>query len=719
MTAVFDRFFIASSSGGGVAMDTHLADFSLETTQTLDELFHQILNQALVIVAAESGSLMLVDRGEGILQIKARLGKPRKERKSEVVFTLDTESNASWVARTGQSRLIYDTQHDAGAIFAHPRFGGSAIRSLLSVPIVYQGQVYAVINADAERPGAFTDWHVTQLERFAASVAPYVANRPSVFEAAVAIGLELAPVAGSGGVKAVLAKIAKVAVESLGADIVTLYEYDQAKDLFLVKDTGPTIEGTIFHPEAMRTEVQEQDIQWIMVHDRQRVPVGFYDDVRRGAQLQAPRVDARQNQRFVDREQVRSMAALLLPHRAASDPGEEIVGVLFANYRTPHSFNSDERKLLAAFADYAAIAIQNARHARQQRLRQQQVVSIISSFPASFAASMNNFAGTSKVTTQIIRERVLRDRIADRGDFITRQLDRIGREADDLQELAARLSEQFKATLGSAQLAVVDLPQVVRQACGTIEQDQSLSGDAIQIDLPPELPKVLSVEQLLLRLLLDILTNAVTATAGRDQRRIRIIGRAAAERNVVQVVISDNGRGIPPAVRQSLFKQPLTKQGSGGLSLWYGSLFMKSTGGDLDLAEPQPAEGAAFVLEIPCISEIDAVIVSSATGRQELLTDAILAVAPPGIPYDIERAASYEEAAQLLKRYSARLVILDYDLAPDWSGVSAVLNARRLYKRDARVIVVAEAQPSVAASEWFWCRFRSPEYFDLIRKFLR
>jgi hypothetical protein len=63
-------------------------DSDLSPGQTLDALLHQVLNNALVSIKADSGSLLLVDHTEGILQIKARLGKPREGRKTEPVFSL-------------------------------------------------------------------------------------------------------------------------------------------------------------------------------------------------------------------------------------------------------------------------------------------------------------------------------------------------------------------------------------------------------------------------------------------------------------------------------------------------------------------------------------------------------------------------------------------------------------------------------------------------------
>ena len=59
----------------------------VETTQPLDTMLHQILNQALVAIDAKAGSLMLVAEKQKILQIKARLGPPRSGRVAERVLS--------------------------------------------------------------------------------------------------------------------------------------------------------------------------------------------------------------------------------------------------------------------------------------------------------------------------------------------------------------------------------------------------------------------------------------------------------------------------------------------------------------------------------------------------------------------------------------------------------------------------------------------------------
>ena len=71
-------------------MAEETVEIIIEKTQTLDAMLHQVLNQALVAIEAEAGSLMLVANKQGILQIKARLDKPRPERKTERVYKSET-----------------------------------------------------------------------------------------------------------------------------------------------------------------------------------------------------------------------------------------------------------------------------------------------------------------------------------------------------------------------------------------------------------------------------------------------------------------------------------------------------------------------------------------------------------------------------------------------------------------------------------------------------
>jgi hypothetical protein len=246
----------------------------IETTGTLDAMLHQILNQALVAVNAEAGALMLVDNKRGILQIKARLGKPRPGRKTEPVYSIGEKGIASWAVREKRAYLCPNVEHDP--IFT-PSSSGTNFLSVLSVPVVHEGKVLVVINADAETPNYFSETSKAILEKVAEQVAAPIAARISLLDALASAGVEVSRLPSEGSVERVLTRIAQLAVASLGADIVTIYPYVQSKGEFPVEGTGPTRFPEVRDPKPMLRRVYPGDVPWTVV--KQRRP-GFYPDVR-------------------------------------------------------------------------------------------------------------------------------------------------------------------------------------------------------------------------------------------------------------------------------------------------------------------------------------------------------------------------------------------------------------------------------------------------------
>ena len=120
---------------------------------------------------------MLVANKQGILQIKARLGKPRPGRKEEPVYKIGDESIAGWVVQNKQSYLCSNVVKDS--LFTASRSGRNFM-SLLSVPIICDDKVIAVINADATEEKQFTETHKERLESVAHQVAASIAERISI-----------------------------------------------------------------------------------------------------------------------------------------------------------------------------------------------------------------------------------------------------------------------------------------------------------------------------------------------------------------------------------------------------------------------------------------------------------------------------------------------------------------------------------------------------------
>jgi GAF domain-containing protein/two-component sensor histidine kinase len=547
---------------------------TIETTQTLDTLLHQILNQALVEVGAEGGSLMLVDNKRGILQIKARLGVPRPGRKTEVVFNANGPSIAAWVVQSKRSHLSSNVETDDHFV----RSGhGQGFRSLLSVPIVHEDAVLAVINADHSCENYFNENHRRALEALASQVAEPIANRISILDAVAQVGAELTRSPREAGVDGVLQLIASLAVRSLGADLVTLYQYVQAEDEFPVEGKGPVIAGDIRDTAPTRGKIHKGDVPRTMVERRES---GFYSDVHKYEFLtcDVSRPDEMPRKRFVDREGIKSVAALLLPFRATEDKSEEVVGVMFANYRNPHDFNIDEVSALATFADYAAMAILNARHEEQK-------ISTAKELARGLSYSLRT------------RSAALRARISN---------------------LAYKLGPSHKADINSLYRATDFFIRVgtVASKLTRLEGTQSGGGEKVDVNavltemvealddpritlVPMDRPvSVWAERQYIEDSMMEIVWNACEfAASSTGQIKLTV----STEGGMARIDCEDNGQGIHPDFRPDMFKSfkcyPATRMGFG---LFYADCLIKLCGGTIGEIGTWGI-GAHFVVRIPLI----------------------------------------------------------------------------------------------------------------------
>ena len=439
------------------------------------------------------------------------------------------------------------------------------------------------------------------------------------------IGVERTRLPREGGVELVLEKIAHSALRSLGADLITLYEYIQVKDEFPVEGYGPIIAGDFRDLRPMRRKIFPHDVPWTVVKERRS---GFFSmvDQQNFLTCEVDRPGDEPRLRFAEREGIKSMAALLLPYRAAESEDEEVVGVMFANYRTHHDFSLDEISALATFADYAAVAILNVRYEEKKRADQMKLLESIS---ANFAHRMNNLAGTSRVATQIIRER-----IDPTDELAKRQLDRIEQEAKILLNLAERLGRPFKETIRDLELAPVDIAQVLEEELSQIKPD--LDHIIVTLNLAPNMLRVRSVEFQLRQVIRDIISNAIEVLKEQENGRLTIRANFNTRTYCMEVEISDNGPGIPDSLCDRLFIPGVTtKKDKLGIGLWWCRTFMQATGGDVVLKHTKLGKGTTFVIEIPCankdsidsckyIPSKDLLIVDDDQNWQNSFIDAIL-----------------------------------------------------------------------------------------------
>ena len=420
---------------------------SAEGAITFEETLSSLLNEALTTIGATGGSVMLLDARREWLVIQARLGLPRPGRYQEPRFRVGETSIAGYVASSGLSYLCADVENDRR--FAPARSGPLQFRSLLCVPIPGFDHVLGVINADHEEPGFFKQederWLCVLARRLSAIVQER-AGLSRILDGLHSFTAALARLSPEGRLADVLQNIAEQAAGLLGADLVILYEYDQGRQLFVAEQTGPTIGGRLLGPEAlMRSRVYPDDVPAKVVAEAES---RYFEDVE-GDNSLTGRVPARdglpERPRFASREKIKSMAALVL--RA----GSEVVGLMFANYRSLHRFTEEEKRTLETSANYAAVAIKNARLLQELRELQEKRLAAerwvtVGKAVGYLAHRINNTLGVVPVAVQDLEELLAQLPIPiEHREQIEADLGRINRNTQFALELADVLLKPFKA----------------------------------------------------------------------------------------------------------------------------------------------------------------------------------------------------------------------------------------------------------------------------------
>lgn len=162
-----------------------------------------------------------------------------------------------------------------------------------------------------------------------------------------------------------------------------------------------------------------------------------------------------------------------------------------------------------------------------------------------------------------------------------------------------------KASEQPAQITAVDLARLVSEVAELMVLS-SETDPVLECDVPHGL-SVLADSDHLSRVLTNLLRNARAALEGQPAhaeraRIIRIL--AEADERQCRIRVLDNGPGIPPVVRERLFRAftGSTRPGSTGLGLAIALELVRGMGGSIRLVEPHAnptGPGAVFEITLP------------------------------------------------------------------------------------------------------------------------
>ncbi len=163
-----------------------------------------------------------------------------------------------------------------------------------------------------------------------------------------------------------------------------------------------------------------------------------------------------------------------------------------------------------------------------------------------------------------------------------------------LKQLDQLVNDMLAFAHGGAAREAVSVSALLEQVAQWL---RPALGDGIRLTIRTQAPDLMvrANAPSLVSAVLNLATNAMQAAAGPLDLEL-LARRAAAAR--AQIVVSDNGPGVPAHIRERIFEPFFTTRARGnGIGLSIVKSVVEAHGGNVCLAES--ARGATFVIELP------------------------------------------------------------------------------------------------------------------------
>ncbi|MBI4866499.1 MAG: tetratricopeptide repeat protein [Candidatus Wallbacteria bacterium] len=142
----------------------------------------------------------------------------------------------------------------------------------------------------------------------------------------------------------------------------------------------------------------------------------------------------------------------------------------------------------------------------------------------------------------------------------------------------------------------VDLNEIARRVAARTEQSRP-EGCELTVTLAPDLPSIPGDPDRFEEAVLNLVANALESLSGPGHVRLRT--EADEERGTVLVSVEDDGPGIPPALREAIFRTGYTTKASGnGLGLAIVRRTVAESHGTLEVSSA-PGRATRFTMRFP------------------------------------------------------------------------------------------------------------------------
>jgi PAS domain S-box-containing protein len=290
--------------------------------------------------------------------------------------------------------------------------------------------------------------------------------------------------------------------------------------------------------------------------------------------------------------------------------GTDSIGTLEVVTKEPRRFGADEQELMAAFADQAAVAIENARlfeEARSHLAATEEANARLEELDRLRRQYLRNMSHEFRTPLTVIKGYVeyLLETGPPEGRAFRDVMKILGESSDRVIDLVDTLIEVSRVEQGTPQETLqIQSIDVKDLAVSSLEPLRALAGKkniSLELDFPDEVLTVKGDGGLLLQVVRKLVDNALKYSPQGSRVVIRLRGEADA----LSLEVEDAGIGIAPEHVPKIFEKFYTVDGSltrrvggTGVGLYLVREIVRLHNGSVDV-HSRPGRGSIFSVKLP------------------------------------------------------------------------------------------------------------------------
>jgi signal transduction histidine kinase len=546
---------------------------------TLDpqEALQLIVREAVRLVRASSGSVVLINPTTNFLEIHASQNLPGSAAKLKLRVG---EGVTGWVARHGKPARVSDVTQDPRYVVAR-----RGVKSELAVPLEVNGETRGVLNVDSDRTDAFSAEDQELLQELAVQAAKVIQNtwlyeqlrlKARLLESLAAVSRTINSTLN---LDEALRTITREACDLMGASMCSLMMLDESLEWLDLRASHGAGEAYLAKP---RLSVGESAL-------------GAVVRLKKPLQLENVQTSSRyQNVEVARRDGLVSLLSVPLIFAG------QAIGTLSVYTATPYHFSNEEIRILSALAELSAIAIEKARlYERivdvEEQLRQNEKLSALGLLAAEVAHEIRNPLTVMKLLYHSLDLKFADD------DPRAKDARLIDAKIEHLNKIVEQILDFARTT--EPKLAPVNLNELVDELGLLVRHKLSNQGIKLVRKLQPDLPAMMGDATQLEQAFLNLILNAAEAMTDGGTLTIQsraVTADAADKATHISIDFKDTGHGMAEDLQRQAFTAMLatTKSKGTGLGLAIVGRIIETHRGTVSIRS-RPGHGTTIRVSLP------------------------------------------------------------------------------------------------------------------------